>query len=293
MQANSLLFFNMKGGVSMNAIHVNWTKPYGRIHAEDFEILTTILSALKWREKNGSIKLITDSNGAQYYVKNGLDIIWDLGIDDCLEDMVKGINPEMFWAAGKIFALSCQSTPIAVIDTDFIVWEKLDFDLFEDAAVIHFEDLYPDVYPNKDYFKMKSGYEFRAKLDWNVKACNTAFYVIKNKKFLESYTTEAIRFMKNSKDVDDNLRYMVFAEQRLFSMCAKAEGIKIAVFSDLNALFSSNNLFTHTWGMKQQMRDMPTLRADFCRRCIRRIYKDYPDMVSVISKIDCLKGYFG
>ena len=27
---------------------------------KDYEILTTILSALKWREKNGSIKMITD-----------------------------------------------------------------------------------------------------------------------------------------------------------------------------------------------------------------------------------------
>ena len=64
----------------MDAIHINWTKPFrNRFNApyevEDFEILTTILSALKWREKNGNIKMVTDSVGAQYYKKTGLDVI--------------------------------------------------------------------------------------------------------------------------------------------------------------------------------------------------------------------------
>mgnify|MGYP000721346980 FL=1 len=40
----------------MDAIHINWTKPFRNrfnvpYEVEDFEILTTILSALKWREK--------------------------------------------------------------------------------------------------------------------------------------------------------------------------------------------------------------------------------------------------
>ena len=65
----------------MDAIHINWTKPFrNRFNApyevEDFEILTTILSALKWREKNGNIKMVTDSVGAEYYKKTGLDVIW-------------------------------------------------------------------------------------------------------------------------------------------------------------------------------------------------------------------------
>ena len=62
----------------MDAIHINWTKPFRNrfnspYEVEDFEILTTILSALKWREKNGNIKMVTDSVGAQYYKKTGLD----------------------------------------------------------------------------------------------------------------------------------------------------------------------------------------------------------------------------
>ena len=50
----------------VKGFHSNWTRPFFTLNKdkeyfiEDFEILTTILSALKWREFNGSIKMITD-----------------------------------------------------------------------------------------------------------------------------------------------------------------------------------------------------------------------------------------
>ena len=95
----------------MDAIHINWTKPFrNRFNApyevEDFEILTTILSALKWREKNGNIKMVTDSVGAQYYKKTGLDVIWN-SVENILDNV--DVNSNVFWAAGKIFALKEQT----------------------------------------------------------------------------------------------------------------------------------------------------------------------------------------
>ena len=47
----------------IEAFHSNWTAPFFELNShneyyiEDFEILTTIISALKWREKNGSLQL--------------------------------------------------------------------------------------------------------------------------------------------------------------------------------------------------------------------------------------------
>ena len=101
----------------MDAIHINWTKPFrNRFNApyevEDFEILTTILSALKWREKNGNIKMVTDSVGAQYYKKTGLDVIWN-SVENILDNV--DVNSNVFWAAGKIFALKEQNAPVARI----------------------------------------------------------------------------------------------------------------------------------------------------------------------------------
>ena len=60
----------------MNAIHSTWSKPRiystGSFFIEDFDILTTILSALKWREKNGMIKMVTDSAGFEFYKSCGI-----------------------------------------------------------------------------------------------------------------------------------------------------------------------------------------------------------------------------
>lgn len=74
----------------MKAIHINSTAPFfanspeKEYEIDDFEVLCTILSALKWREKNGSIMMVTDSIGADYYKRLGLDSIWDGGIDSSL-----------------------------------------------------------------------------------------------------------------------------------------------------------------------------------------------------------------
>lgn len=284
-----------KGAAWMEAVHVNWTKPQyiskGEYAAEDFEILTTILSALKWREKNGSIKMITDSRGAEYYKSRGMCSIWN-DIETILDEVPDCIDPCMFWAGGKLFALSKSTAPLAVLDTDFIVWDKIAFNNLGDIAVIHDEDIYPDVYPDREHFKMKNGYKFDPALDWSVRPVNAAFYVISNNELLKCYTSEALRFMENAGQ-GDNLTYMVFAEQRLLSMCAKKLGIDIYVISNLERLFrDGERYFTHTWGMKQQMRDMPELRTDFCLRCINRIMREFPEYAEMLSGIDELSKYF-
>ncbi len=278
----------------MQALHVNWTKPVvyrtGSFFAEDFDILTTILSALKWREHNGKIKMVTDSVGLEFYKSRGMCGIWD-ETDTSLDNIPDSINPSVFWASGKLFALENTETPVAVMDTDFIVWDKLAFDNLGDLAVIHSEDIYPDVYPDINHFKMKRGYVFDPDLDWHVRPSNTAFFVIRNDALKKDYVNEAMHFIDNA-DGGDALTYMVFAEQRLLSMCAKRMGTDINELSTLARLFrDGEQYFTHTWGMKQQMREDAELRADFCRRCIDRIRRDFPDYADVLVGIDELRRY--
>ena len=155
----------------MKAFHSNWTAPYlinsSLYEMKDYEILTTILSALKWREKNGSIKMITDRVGESYYKKIGIESIWDLGIECKLDSINHLVNNEIFWAAGKIYALSMEKGPIAMIDTDFIIWQSLDTCIKESSlAVIHREGIDPFVYPDKDYFNLKDGYNFDNQWNW-------------------------------------------------------------------------------------------------------------------------------
>ena len=230
----------------IEAFHSNWTRPFfnanphKEYYIEDFEILTTILSALKWREKNGSIKMITDKVGANYYKSIGLEKIWDLRIDISLDDINYKIDSNIFWAAGKLYALKSQKSPCVMIDTDFIVWENIQNILSNtEVSVIHKEKIVKEVYPDKDYFKFKNGYSLDEEWDWSVLPSNTAFMYISNGEFKKYYTTSAIDFMNNLHYSDDKITNMVFAEQRLISMCAKRKNIEINEIMSLDNLFST------------------------------------------------------
>ena len=279
----------------MHAIHSNWTKPCTNANdeffIEDFDILTTILSALKWREKNGNITMVTDSRGLDFYKSRDLCKIWN-EITTELDNIPEYVDPQKFWAAGKLYALKSFDSPIAVLDTDFIVWDRIAFDKLGDITVIHREELYSDVYPDIYHFKMMRGYVFNPDFDWSLNPANTAFYVLKNDRLKDIYIKEAENFIKNTAD-GDNLTYMVFAEQRLLPMCAKTMDVEVGEFSTLERLFENGEkYFTHTWGMKKQMREDSALRHDFCLRCVRRIRDDFVDFVPLFSKIPEIQQYF-
>lgn len=279
----------------MQAIHSNWTKPRSLTsdgyYIEDFDILTTILSALKWREKNGSIKMATDSVGSAFYKARHMDTLWD-ELTDELDEIPDTVNPSVFWAAGKLFALKNCRVPTAVTDTDFIVWDRLAFDNLGELTAIHAEPLTPDIYPSPATFETNGRYVMSPRFNYGVTPVNTAFYVIKSGILRDTYVNEAISFMENATGCNQ-LTYMIFAEQRLLPMCAEALGIDVDTFSSTDRLFADGErYFTHTWGMKQQMRDNPRLRYDFCMRCIDRIKSDFPDFVSILCKIPELAEYF-
>ena len=139
---------------------------------------------------------------------------------------------------------------------------------------------------------MNNNYLFDENFDWSVLPSNTAFAYISNNEFKDYYTSESIKFMKNVINNNDKITNMVFAEQRLLSMCAERKKIKINEIMTLEELFNENQkLFTHTWGYKQEIRNDFKKRKDFCIRCIKRIFKDYPEYKEVIMDIKELKEY--
>ncbi len=274
----------------MDGLHIISTAPYfarkkGEYTVEDFDLYCTVLSALYWRRYNGSVTLYTDSAGAAYYQKSGLSAIWD-GIRVCIPDDLEGIDPEMFWAGGKLFALREVKAPCAMFDTDFIVWKRLN--LGNELVAAHFEDIKPDIYPPPEYFRLKNHYF--PDFNYNVLPINTAFLYIPNDDFREFYVSQSIAFMKSAERCGERLKYMVFAEQRMASMCAEYTGTPIRTLLDKDHLFFPQDAFTHLWGAKQAMRDHHAARADFCRKCAGRIKREFPEysyMVDIIQKISC------
>lgn len=117
----------------MNAVHVTHTAPFftrsanrGKTYSiSDYELLTTILSALKFRELNGNIGLYTDSVGYKYYEQQKMLKIWNSGINvDVLNNINDNVDFEIFWAAGKIYALKHQQAPCIIMDTDLYCLDK-------------------------------------------------------------------------------------------------------------------------------------------------------------------------
>ncbi len=282
----------------MRAFHVNWTRPFAArfpdaaYAVEPFELLTTMLSALSWRTLGGSIALFTDARGADYYRTLGLESLWDDGIRP-LPPIPQTVDPQVFWAAGKLYALREMDTPCVMLDTDFIVWRDIaPLCAQSDAAVIHFEPLDPAIYPDRSALHASPPFDLDA-LDWSVPACNTALAYFGDEALKADYTLHAHAFMEHAPEARDPLLYMVFAEQRLLAMRCAARGAKLTALATLPALFSGEQTyFTHVWGHKQQMRNDPRLYHDFCLRCAARLMRDYPAEAALAARIPQLSPYF-
>ena len=282
----------------MQAFVSNWTRPYAvrcpdrPYQMTDFDLLTTVLSALVWRRENGSIRMITDDTGAQYYRSLGLTDLWDGGIFTYLNDIPSTIDPCTFWAAGKLYALAATPAPCVMLDTDFIVWHSLSEHWHRPLAVIHREALNPAIYPATSAFVLAPSYHFPTNWNWHEPACNTALTYFGNDTLRKTYVGQAMDFMRAARG-RDGLIYMVFAEQRMLAMCAQACGVPIPAFSTEADLFQGNERdFTHIWGFKQAMQEQPVLHELFCQKCAARIRKDFPIYANICQTIPQLQPYF-
>lgn len=272
----------------MNAIHIASFAPArakGKQspRVESFDLYCTALSALMWRKLNGKITMCCDNAFAEYYDKLGITDIWD-ELKVCVADDLEGINPKMFWAGGKLLALREVSAPVAMVDTDFIVWKKLDFEGENYLIAAHRENISEGIYPPLSFFRTHG--HILPDFSEEVLPLNTAFLYVPDNDFKEFYTSQAISFMKSAVDCDDFLKYMVFAEQRLVAMCADYTGTPVKTLLDKDRLFFPQDDFTHLWGAKQAMRDHPELRGDFLRKCRERLISEFPEYSYIAEIID-------
>ena len=280
----------------IRAFHTAWSAPlfardpHARYGAAEFELLTTALSALLWRQHNGPIDLYCDGTAHAYYESLGL-----LGLWDAVHPLPRnaGLDADCFWAAGKLLALRQAKSPCVMLDADFIVWQPLE-ELLRGLplAVIHREPLDAGIYPDPQPFCAEADFDLSG-LDLTEPAANTALAWFADGPFKNRYCDTALDFMRRAQPHGDRLTHMVFAEQRLLPMLAARDGIPLAALSGLPALFlSGQRRFTHTWGYKQVLRDDPTARAQFCRRCAARLTRDFPAHSPRLAAVTGLSQYF-
>jgi hypothetical protein len=258
------------------AFHVLWTKPVTtggkRFSMNSAEILTMMVSALMWQKHNGSIKLYTDNRGLDFIRSLKLSAVWDGGIDTkLLENNDYPINPEIFWAAGKLIALEAQACPCVMLDTDLIVTQPIQH-LLKSTAItaLHSEALNPEVYLSPSLLKKPLGFDFQADYNWDVLPSNTAFLYINNESFKSFYLNESKRFMfRNMGKPSEMVSQMVFAEQRLLSICADRQHLPITyLLSDPFSLSNSNVI--HLWGFKNLLRQNENVQAIYSKQLIEK-----------------------
>lgn len=282
---------------TISAFHVLWTKPVtinGKCFSmNDAEILTMVVSALMWQKHNGSIKLYTDTAGYAFIRSMELSALWDGGIDtELLENNDYPIDPEIFWAAGKLIALEAQACPCVMLDTDLIVTQPI-LHLLEPTAItaLHSEALNPEVYLHPSLLKKPSVFNFPKDYNWNVLPSNTAFLHINNESFRNFYLNESKRFMfQNTEKPTEMVSQMVFAEQRLLSICADCQQLSINyLLADPFSL--SNSSVIHLWGFKNLLRQNKNVQAIYSKQLIEKFGEElsiYPFFTLISAKINSI-----
>ena len=274
----------------LTGIHINWTKPSvvrgaKQYVMEEHELLTTVLSALMWKKHYGSMVLYTDEIGRAYYERIGYLPLWDEVRPLIVPESVSAVS---YWAAGKLYALNDVKGEVCMIDTDFILWEKLPLDA--SLTVAHYEPVGNHIYPPELSYYQTDFAEFY-ELDRTAPACNTAFCCFRDEAFRRMYLDAAFAFMEGSAPGNNTLQYMVCAEQRLLGMLARREGIAPAVLLDEQNL-TTQRICTHTWGFKSTMRMDESKRRSYCVRLSRRIAAESPEWADRCRQVEVLYPYF-
>lgn len=290
-------------GAPLTAYHVNWTKPVTlqkgadwQYQMEDFDVLSTILSALLWRKFNGPITLYTDATGLEYYKRMEMTSLWNGGINtDTLDDIPTNIPADIFWAAGKIYALQNASFPLVIMDTDLLVWQSLTH-LVGDNSIMAFhpETLGISCYLPLDLLKKPQGYVPDPKWDWNQDPVNTAITYYsgdeKSLNFVGQYSQSASKFMKgNTERPMEMISQMVFAEQRIYAMCAKKVIGKVPTFLAYES--EEDKPFTHIWGNKALARDNADAHKQLCTELVNIIKTHFGDIAFPPKVVDIFNHY--
>ena len=264
-------------GASLPGYHALSTAPHVRrspgrpYQMDETDLLTAELSARLWKRYNGPIRLLTDPMGCEYVKSTALADAYD-EILPMLDPRCCGIDPDKYWAAGKIAALSKLPVPCVILDMDMMIWKTLDLS-GEKLVCACVEFISNTVYPPFSYFRTKEDYVFPADWSEEATALNTAFLYIDDEELKQEYTREAFRFMLAERESPEYWAIcMTFAEQRILGLCAESRGIYAKLLYDMD-----KDCLTHTWGAKGKLRSEKDFRdyyLQICREKLEQLRKE-------------------
>jgi hypothetical protein len=287
----------------MTYFHVFWTKPHlsdaqagadQEIEFWDFEALTWLVSALEAR-RLGPLRLITDTRGLQFARKAGLEWLYNGGISTVLDEIPAVIRPDLFWAAGKLYAYRHVTPPCVCLDTDAILWQALE--PAGPVQALHEENR------RWPYYQMDqaefSRYGFNgAEWNWELHPFNTGIVCFEMAQAIAFYAATAIRFMENySRLTGAGLAVrrgsgsgpcdpMVFAEQRLLPLCMDRLGLRVTPMGRLHPAgghLVKNPTCTHLWSSKAAYKCRPDARLAYVNYLIEHVERSHPEARATLA----------
>lgn len=285
-------------------LHAFWTRPLqttpGRtpdspIQLADFEALTWLTSALEAR-RHGGIRLVTDTRGAQFVRRTGLDWVYDAGISTALDALPASVNPQVFWAAGKLEALLSVKTPCAALDTDAVLWRPPPMPTR--LWVLHPEDRRWGWYRADQEVFGACGFADPA-WDWEADPVNMGIAVYPEPGFARRYAQAAIEFMAafsqqlaaGDPAAAAYRRHgcdpMIFAEQRILALCARRERQPVGFLGRLHpsaAHMARNRRCLHLWCSKDLYRRCPEARVALVNHLIAHVRARHPVAVLTLER---------
>lgn len=262
--------------------------------------LSMELSALQWRKQNSPITLYTDTPMKRYLERNDMLGCWDHVDTSVLDTFYRNsgnIDYRVFWSAGKFACYQQERAPFVCIDTDLIVWKKLNFPEGLDFAFAHWEKIAPGDESYPDLAKIRRTERDKQELPlscFGSYACNMAITFFGNDSFREKFVTHAMEFMSQSFAEPDG-RYatpeILYMEQRLPLAIADKERLNYAPVLDCtwspkefrilhpgkeleNWFFSDldhEKPFTHLWFHKKYLEENRDANAIYCEKLRREI----------------------
>ncbi len=310
----------------MKGIYVNWrvARDPEVLQSEfcDFNLLTMLLSVLKFKSFGNSTKFYADDYTVRYLDRAELLGAWDEY--DCTtlgKDIKKNeIDPSVFFSMGKFFSLLHETAPVMLVDIDLVIWQDPRL-LIRDkrVAFTHWESVNPSTkwYCRKRDLSVPPGYCFNQAWDFRLPAANTSTLCFSDTEIKDYYAEQAIRFMKNNPAKKAGKQFYpepYFAEQRLLPMCVKERGLMgetvpliDTVWSPVKGMFTKKDeaigwwyffipdpgqRITHTWISKAHIAGNTGYRDYFCCKMIEEILRLCPMYENTLRKIQGMERYF-
>ena len=217
-----------------------------------------------------------------------------------LDEIPKEVDPEIFWAAGKLYAIPLLKrsrkfdpfdSSVGSLDWDCIPWSYPEEP--EDIMCLNLESLrwpwYKDCRDKYEKFVPRA-------VNWNLPPANNGVFHFNHYKHMIAYSELSVGFMEKfsraaaKQNYFDLPRYvygdaMTFAEQQLISTAAwhAKRSVEPLLSPRPDGFLPPNAFFTHLWTTKNLYRAFPEARIHYTNQLIRNIRLRFPDSRGVLA----------